>query len=95
MNSPLNSQTIVKAIPYSRTDEYLGSDTIEVNVAKRHYSITDDEDKILRDAGYVPLFDHLVIGWMMYIREIDAVNSAFFRDESLPIKQSRFNSVFA
>lgn len=97
MNHPtlLNSRDIAALIPQAKQGEYLGNDIIEINVNRRHHDITEEEDKLLRSGGYVPLFDHLVIGWRMYIRESDAVNSMFFRNETLPISESRFSTVTA
>lgn len=93
--SSLTSRDIAALIPYAKEGEYLGNDIIEINVGKRGLSVSLDEHTLLTSIGYVPLFDHLVIGWAMYIRQSHAESSQFFQNERLPIKESRFQSTFS
>lgn len=82
---PLAPWDIADRIPSARTGEYLGADIIEINCKERTERTTQEEQWLLKEQGYVPLFSHLVVGWDMWIKHADAQTNIFFQNQRLPL----------
>lgn len=71
--TPLTPQAIVAQIyksdisRYGDIDGKPGYPTIEIDCSTRRQHTTDEEKQLLTTNGYVELYNHLVVGWDIWI----------------------------